>query len=150
VVGREGRTLRATWEASQEAYLGATVHGFPNLFVMVGPNTGLGHNSIVFMAESQAHHIAQALSSMEAAGATRLEVRPETQAAFNEDLQDKLSGSVWNDGGCQSWYLDANGKNSTLWPGFTFTYWAATRKLDQGAFALSKLGSTVSAGKKAA
>jgi len=130
VTGRGGIELREAWAGGMEAYLGLAVAGFPNLFYLVGPNTGLGHNSIVFMAEAQADYILQALRLLEKENAGRIEVWPEAQQAFNERIQSQLSEAVWSAGGCMSWYLDADGKNRTLWPGFTFTYWLATRRLN--------------------
>ena len=105
--GRDGRTLAEAWDGSPQAHLGTTVAGFPNLFFLVGPNTGLGHNSIVFMIESQLNYVLDALRTMDARGAASVEVRPEAQAAFNERIQGQLRSTVWNSGGCSSWYLDA-------------------------------------------
>jgi cation diffusion facilitator CzcD-associated flavoprotein CzcO len=120
--GRGGRTLAETWQGSAEAYLGATVAGFPNLFLLVGPNTGLGHNSLVFMIESQLEYLMQCLRFGEESDMDVWEVREHVQCAFNERLQQDLKGSVWTSGGCQSWYIDANGRNTTIWPGFTWRY----------------------------
>jgi cation diffusion facilitator CzcD-associated flavoprotein CzcO len=120
--GRAGRTLAETWRGSAEAYLGATVAGFPNLFLLVGPNTGLGHNSLVFMIESQLEYLMQCLRFSESSGMDVWEVREDIQRAFNDRVQQELQGSVWTSGGCQSWYIDANGRNTTIWPGFTWRY----------------------------
>jgi cation diffusion facilitator CzcD-associated flavoprotein CzcO len=126
--GRGGVDLGELWrERGLEAYLGATVAGFPNLFMLVGPNTGLGHNSVIYMIESQVHYVLEAIRSMRARGATSVEVRPEVQHRFNAELQQQLDGSVWSSG-CESWYLDASGKNRTLWPGFTFRFRQATEE----------------------
>lgn len=130
VSGSAGVKLRDAWANGMEAYLGTSIAGFPNLFFMVGPNTGLGHNSIVFMAEAQADYVLQALRLLDERGAKTLEVRPDAQREFNAKIQAKLSAAVWSAGGCMSWYLDADGRNRTLWPGFTFTYWAATRRIN--------------------
>lgn len=125
--GRDGRDLAQLWrEQGLEAYLGTTVSGFPNLFILVGPNTGLGHNSIVYMIESQIHYVLDALTTMREREAAVVDVRPEVQTQFNNDLQAQLEGAVWSSGGCASWYLDENGKNHTLWPGFTFKFRKAT------------------------
>ena len=115
--GRDGRTLAETWDGSMQAHRGTTVAGFPNLFFLVGPNTGLGHNSIVFMIESQLNYVLDALRTMDARGAASVDVRPEAQAAFNERIQAQLRKTVWNSGGCSSWYLDRSGRNTMLWPG---------------------------------
>lgn len=136
VVGRDGRELNACWREGAEAYLGVSVSGFPNLFMLVGPNTGLGHSSIIFMIESQAHMIRQAIERVRAEDAKFIDVRPSTQRHFNDSLQKRLDKAIWQSG-CESWYLDENGKNTTLWPGYTFEYWWKTRRLDDEAFRLS-------------
>jgi len=101
----------------------------PNLFMLLGPNTGLGHNSVVFMIESQIRYVGQAIEAVDKAGAEALAPTRAAQDAFNADLQDKLERSVWNTGGCSSWYLDEHGKNRTLWSGMTWQYWLTTRSL---------------------
>jgi cation diffusion facilitator CzcD-associated flavoprotein CzcO len=130
VRGRGGRTMAEMWKGSPQAYLGTTVAGFPNMFFLVGPNTGLGHNSIVFMIESQLNYLAEALEHMQRTGTDVLEVREEAQERFNAGIQRKLEGSVWNSGGCASWYLDENGRNTTIWPGFTWPFRQQTRHFD--------------------
>jgi cation diffusion facilitator CzcD-associated flavoprotein CzcO len=134
--GPGGATLSDVWQArgSMEAYLGTTVAGFPNLFLLVGPNTGLGHTSMVFMIESQVAYVIDALAHMGATAATTLEVRPEAQDRYNERLQHRLARTVWNRGGCRSWYLDANGRNTSLWPGSTWTFRRRTRRFDPWAY----------------
>ncbi len=123
VHGRDGRTLEQTWaDTGMTAFHGATVAGFPNLFFLVGPNTGLGHNSIVYMIESQIAYLLAALEEMDAASVASVEPRREKQDAWNAELQEQLQGTVWNAGGCSSWYLDARGRNTTLWPTFTLPY----------------------------
>jgi cation diffusion facilitator CzcD-associated flavoprotein CzcO len=136
VRGREGRTLDEVWGGSPEAYKGAAVAGFPNLFLIVGPNTGLGHNSIVFMIESQVDYVGDALATMRRRGARRVEVRPEAQAAYNAEVQRLTQGTVWVSGGCASYYIDRNGRNSSLWPTFTWPFRKRTRRFDEGAYAL--------------
>jgi cation diffusion facilitator CzcD-associated flavoprotein CzcO len=128
--GRGGVKLADQWSASAAAYLGTTVDNFPNLFFLVGPNTGLGHTSIVYMIESQVNYVMDALRTMDRLGASTVEVRPEALAAYNEDVQAKVAGTVWNTGGCSSWYLDKTGKNTSLWPDFTFVYRHKTRRFD--------------------
>jgi len=120
-----------------QAHRGTTVAGFPNYFHLVGPNTGLGHNSIVFMIEAQLNYLLGALRAMDERGATRIEVRRDAQEAYNDFLQSRMDRTVWNSGGCSSWYLDANGKNTTIWPDFTFRFWQRTRRFDEAAYALS-------------
>ncbi len=128
--GREGQTLAEAWRGSPQAYLGMTVPGFPNGFLLVGPNTGLGNNSIVFMIEAQIRYVIGALKAMERHDLATVEVRREVNASFQEEVQARMPGTVWTDGGCKSWYLDANGRNSTLWPDFTWRYALRTRRFD--------------------
>jgi cation diffusion facilitator CzcD-associated flavoprotein CzcO len=128
LVGRDGRVLNDEWMRGGEAYYGIAVTGYPNLFFIMGPNTYLGHNSIVFMIESQVRYIIQALKLMRRKQLRTLEVRPEVQRAFNEWLADKSKQSVWM-AGCQSWYLTDDGKNTTLWPDHTYNYWRALRRV---------------------
>ena len=120
--GREGSSLAEVWDGSPEAYLGTTVAGFPNFLFLYGPNLNLAHSSIVYMLESQIAYALDALDTMRRTGAAEFDVHPEVQAAYNEELQERLADSVWNTGGCGSWYFDRNGRNSIQWPGFTFEY----------------------------
>lgn len=135
--GREGRTLADVWGGSPEAYLGTTVAGFPNLFLFYGPNLNLGHNSIVYMLESQLSYALDALHTMRSRGVAEVEVRAGAQDAYNEEIQERLASSVWNTGGCSSWYLDRNGRNSIQWPGFTFEFRRRTRSFDAAAYRLA-------------
>jgi cation diffusion facilitator CzcD-associated flavoprotein CzcO len=137
VRGRHGRTLADVWDGSPEAYKGAAVAGFPNLFLLVGPNTGLGHNSIVFMIESQVEYVGDALATMRRRGARRVEVRAEAQAGYNHEVQRLTRGTVWVSGGCASYYIDRNGRNSSLWPTFTWPFRRRTREFDEGAYVLA-------------
>jgi cation diffusion facilitator CzcD-associated flavoprotein CzcO len=134
--GREGRTLSETWEGSPRAYLGTTVAGFPNLFLLYGPNTNLGHNSIVYILESQMNYVMSALDAMDERGAACVEVRPRVQDVFNAEMQERLQASVWNSG-CSSWYLDRHGRNSIQWPGFTFEFRRRTRRFEAADYRLS-------------
>jgi cation diffusion facilitator CzcD-associated flavoprotein CzcO len=136
VRGREGASLAEAWDGSPQAYRGTTIAGFPNLFLLVGPNTGLGHNSIVFIIESQLRYVMGALRAMERRGAATLEVRPEVQDAYNAQLQQRSRGTVWTEGGCASWYLDRKGRNTTLWPGFSWSFRRATRRFDPESYRL--------------
>jgi len=120
--GADGRTLAETWDGSPEAYRGTTVSGFPNLFLMYGPNTNLGHSSIVFMLESQYRYLLKAMRAMRDGGLGRLEVRKDVQRAYNEEVQRRLKGSVWNAGRCASWYLDDDGENAVMWSDFTWRF----------------------------
>jgi hypothetical protein len=123
-----GKTLAEAFATSPQAYLGTAVAGFPNLFFLAGLNTGLGHNSVLFMIEANIHYAMAALRAMRSRGAARVEVRREVQETYNVALQQRLANSVWNTGGCSSWYLDANGHNVTAWPGFTWRFWLRTRR----------------------
>jgi cation diffusion facilitator CzcD-associated flavoprotein CzcO len=134
--GREGRSLAEVWDGSPQAYLGTTVTGFPNLLLFYGPNLNLGHTSIVYMLESQLAYAIDALRTMRRRGAAEFEVRPEVQDAYNEEMQDRLAGTVWNTG-CSSWYIDRNGRNSIMWPGYTFEYRRRTRRFDAEAYRLA-------------
>ncbi|RLP55310.1 MAG: NAD(P)/FAD-dependent oxidoreductase [Ketobacter sp.] len=135
IFGRNGTDLVDTWVDGPEAYKGTTVSGFPNLFFLVGPNTGLGHNSIVYMIESQLAYVLDAMKYMAKNDVNWVDVAPAAQKSFNAEIQGKLSGSVWNDGGCQSWYLHpVSGKNVTLWPGFTWQFRNQTRHFDSAAY----------------
>ncbi|MFG1782478.1 flavin-containing monooxygenase [Rhodococcus oryzae] len=126
--GRDGVALGSQWESGPEAYLGTTVAGFPNLFLLCGPNTGLGHNSQVFMIEAQARYMAKCLRYAGRGGV--IEVRRDAQDRFNEFLQGRLSSTVWQAGGCKSWYQDpVTGRNTLLWPKSTLSYWVRTRFL---------------------
>jgi cation diffusion facilitator CzcD-associated flavoprotein CzcO len=122
VRGSGGRMLADAWTPTMRAYLGTMVAGFPNLFLLLGPNTGLGHTSVVLMIESQLHQIVAALRHMRRAGVAAIEPSPEAQRRFTAHLDAKLAGTVWNSGGCASWYLDAHGRNSTIWPGYATGY----------------------------
>ena len=135
--GRDGRSLAEVWQGSPQAYLGTTVAGFPNLLFFYGPNTNLGHSSIVYILESQFAYALDALQTMRMCGAGEFEVRTEVQEAYNQELQERLAGSVWNTGGCGSWYFDRNGRNSIQWPGFTFEYRRRTRRFDAESYRLA-------------
>lgn len=130
LAGTDGTTLAAHWAGSPTAHLGTAVAGFPNLFLMYGPNTNLGHSSIVYMLESQAAYLVAALHTMRTEGLASIDVRPEAQASYNAWVDDALRGTVWNSGGCSSWYLDSRGRNSIMWPTFTFRFRARTKSFD--------------------
>lgn len=109
-----------------KAYLGLMVPEFPNFFMLYGPNTNLGHNSIVYMLESQIAHVMRCLKKMKQTQANHIEVQPEAYQHFTDQLQGSFSRTVWV--GCKSWYVDEHGHNSTTWPGFTLTYrWLTQR-----------------------
>lgn len=137
VSGRNGQDLQQLWRDGPEAYKGSCVAGFPNFFMIMGPNTGLGHNSMVYMIESQIQYALDAINTMKQDNIATVEVDEKAQMQYNKRLQGKLGGSIWNDGGCTSWYLHPKtGKNVALWPGFTFLFRQQTRQFDRQAFAL--------------
>ncbi len=125
VHGRDGLDLRQAWSGGATAYLGVAVPGFPNFFMLYGPNTNLGHNSIVYMLESQVAHVMRCLDRLQQGGGHSVEVDPGQHDRYNARIQRRLQDTVWH--GCTSWYVDANGHNSTNWPGFTWTYRWLTR-----------------------
>lgn len=127
VFGKGGLDLADVWRQGPEAYMGISVAGFPNFFMLMGPNTGLGHNSMVFMIESQAHYITEALKAMKAQRIKAIDVKPQAQARFVNGVQAELKQTVWNSG-CKSWYINEQGRNTTTWPGFTFAYRLKTRR----------------------
>jgi cation diffusion facilitator CzcD-associated flavoprotein CzcO len=137
VLGVAGRSLKDAWRERVLAYLGIAVHGFPNLFLLVGPNTGLGHNSIVFMIEAQVHYVMQALKALDRAAAKSIEVREDAVTRFAVFLKRRLSRTIWSRG-CSSWYLDDRQQNFTLWPGFSAEYWLRTRWLQRRHFIFQK------------
>jgi cation diffusion facilitator CzcD-associated flavoprotein CzcO/acetyl esterase/lipase len=138
--GREGVELNEAWREGANAYLGMTVAGFPNLFIMYGPNTNLGSGSIIFQLESQMSYILDAVRKLQSGGGW-LSVRPEVQASFDREIQKRLSTSVWQTG-CNNWYLDEDGRNTNNWPGFTLEYRRRTRRLDLDDFEESQLSTS--------
>lgn len=137
IVGRGDRSLADGWRTTGlRAYLGTTVSGFPNLFLMTGPNTGIGHTSLLVMIEAQVRYVVDCLRFMRERSIDVVDVVPEAVERFNESLQAKMGRSVWTTGGCVSWYLDDHGRNSTLWPDFTFRFRHMTRRFDPAAYAL--------------
>jgi len=131
IKGRDGLTLGSVWaENGMASYKGTTAAGFPNLFQIVGANTGLGHSSMVFMIESQIAYILSALDQMDAQAIATVEPTPEAQAAWNEEMQRRMQRTVWSTGGCASWYLDEHGRNTTLWPRTTFAFRGLLRAFD--------------------
>jgi cation diffusion facilitator CzcD-associated flavoprotein CzcO len=133
IIGKDGTDLNDAWRNGVEAYLGSNASGYPNMFMMCGPNTGLGHNSMVFMIEAQVHHMLECMRAVEKRGAIACEIRADAQHEFNRGIQPRLKKTVWASG-CKSWYLDDKGNNPTLWPGFTVEFWLKTRKMDQSLY----------------
>ncbi len=135
IVGNGGARLSEVWKANGvEAYAGATVAGFPNLFLMIGPNATLAHNSMIYMIESHINYIASALAFMARPGVRTVEVKSAVQQRYNDRLQNRLEHSVWVEGGCGSWYLDHRGRNTTLWPDHTWKFRRLTRRFHPGEY----------------
>jgi cation diffusion facilitator CzcD-associated flavoprotein CzcO len=121
--GRAGRSLNDVWAGSPRAHAGTTVAGFPNLFLLLGPNTGLGHNSVVYMTEAQLDHLVGAIRYMRTHAIDAVEPRDEAQRSWVDAIDRRMRGTVWMSGGCASWYLDRTGRNSTLWPDSSWSYY---------------------------
>jgi cation diffusion facilitator CzcD-associated flavoprotein CzcO len=137
VVGKGGVEIHDAWGKRMTAYLGVTVNGFPNLFILLGPNTGLGHNSVVLMIEAQVRYTMNCLKLMNRKKQRVLEVRPEIQQSFVEEVHRRMSGTVWRAGGCRSWYQDQNtGEITTLWPGSVVSYLRRTRSVSPSDYEL--------------
>lgn len=128
--GLHGLDIRELWAHGGEAYLGSTVSGFPNLFTIVGPNTGLGHNSIIHIIESQVAYAMDGVDTIFNKKLKYVNIPEGVQDKFNNQIQQKLSKTIWNVGGCNSWYLNDSGKNTTLWPGFTYEFRKLTKRFD--------------------
>ena len=142
IVGADGRSLADVWdESGQQAYKGAAVAGFPNLLFVIGPNCGLGHSSMIYMIESHLNYLASALDTVEKSGIARFEVRREAQESYNAKLQEQMRRTIWQTGGCASWYLDKHGNNTTLWPNFTFVFRQLTRRFDVAAYDTESISS---------
>jgi len=135
IEGQGGRKLHEVWRDGAEAYLGVAVAGFPNLFLMYGPNTNLGHNSILFMIEAQVRYIVECVGELARSSRAWLDVKPEVQLAFNDEVQAALAETVWATS-CGSWYKTASGKVTNNWKGFTLEYWWRMRRPDWSAFTL--------------
>ena len=124
----EGRRLHETWRDGAEAHLGITVSGFPNMFLLYGPNTNLGHNSIIFMIECQVRYIIKCLAKLKRRGGRSIEVRADVQRRYNRGLQDSLGRLVWS-ADCSSWYKDDAGRITNNWASFAAGYWWHTRRV---------------------
>jgi cation diffusion facilitator CzcD-associated flavoprotein CzcO len=135
--GLDGRDLNQAWRDGAEAYLGMTVNGFPNLFILYGPNTNLGHNSIIYMLEGQFAYVLQCLARLEQEPLRHLDVRPEVLRSYNAELQERLGRTIWASG-CTSWYQNADGRLTNNWPGFTFTYRRLVRTVNFDDYALTR------------
>ncbi|MFD0367840.1 flavin-containing monooxygenase [Streptomyces sp. NPDC059071] len=136
VIGADGRSLAEHWKTGMESLRGATAAGFPNWMTIIGPNTGLGNSSMILMIESQLNYMADYLRQLDLltpagpGGRAALAARPSAVNAWNRRVQSRMERTVWKAGGCESWYLDANGRNTTLWPGTTGEFRRETRTVD--------------------
>jgi cation diffusion facilitator CzcD-associated flavoprotein CzcO len=135
IIGRDQQDLATLWQDGPTAYKGTTIRGFPNLFMLLGPNTALGHNSVLLMIEAQINYLVDALAYRERSGQRILEVSEKAQQLWNRKLHERLERTVWNQGGCASWYLHPrSGRNTTLWPRSTLVYRWLTRCFDPRAY----------------
>jgi cation diffusion facilitator CzcD-associated flavoprotein CzcO len=130
IYGADGHTMAEAWDGNPTAYLGTSVSGFPNCYLIHGPNIGSGHNSVIYMIESQVNYIVAAVEYAHAHQLAAIEPSQGAQQAFTADVDALSAGSVWTAGGCKSWYLNDNGRNINLWPGSTFDYRRRTRRFD--------------------
>jgi len=135
--GRNGLEIHDAWRNGLSAYLGVSVSGFPNFFMLLGPNTGLGHNSVVLMIEAQVRYVINCLKLMRKRSISAMEVRAESQKRFAANLRDHMARTVWQSGGCRSWYQDVRtGENTTLWPGSVIQYFRAMRSVSLSEYQL--------------
>ncbi|MDE2131140.1 MAG: NAD(P)/FAD-dependent oxidoreductase [Betaproteobacteria bacterium] len=133
--GLGGKTLQHVWRERRVAYLGSAVAGFPNFFLLGGPNSGLGHNSVVFMIEAQAHWILQALRAARRRQARTIALRPGSYEKAGREMARRSHTTVW-EAGCRSWYLDEQGHNTAIWPGLSVEFWLRTRRFNARDFIL--------------
>ncbi|QNS05725.1 flavin-containing monooxygenase [Streptomyces xanthii] len=151
IVGADGDTLMQSWKNGMKALRGATAAGFPNFMTVIGPNTGLGNSSMILMIESQLNYLADYMRQLHVLGG-RVALTPRESAVtgWNNRVQDRMKRTVWNTGGCDSWYLDANGVNTTVWPGTTTEFRQATRHVDVGEYEVVRPAPAAPAAKKSA
>jgi cation diffusion facilitator CzcD-associated flavoprotein CzcO len=130
VIGRDGAELRELWQTRPRAFLGITTPGFPNFFMLLGPNTGLGHNSVVLMIEAQVQYVVSCLKLLRRRRKRALNLRSGRLEDFMKRIDRRLANTVWQAGGCRSWYQDQNtGKNVAIWPGSVVEYMLRTRRV---------------------
>ncbi|WP_030193772.1 NAD(P)/FAD-dependent oxidoreductase [Streptomyces sp. NRRL S-87] len=151
VVGADGHTLAEAWKDGMQSLRGATAAGFPNWMTIIGPNTGLGNSSMILMIESQLNYMADYVRQLNVLGGrVALAARPSAVHTWNRKVQARMERTVWNTGGCTSWYLDANGRNTTVWPGTTGEFRRETRAVDLGEYEIQRVGTRVPAQASAA
>ena len=136
ITGTGGKTLGDFWNRSPKAYLGSAVPGFPNMFILLGPNA-IGINSVIYSVEAQIKYVMGALKTMDEQGARRLEVRPEALGDFIDEVDRRSEGSVWTDGGCTAYYLDENGRNFAIYPGMASEFRRRTHRFDPAPYELA-------------
>jgi hypothetical protein len=129
--GLGGHTVQEDWKTSPTSYLGITTSNYPNMYQLVGPHTGLGHNSIIFMIEAQAEYIIKCMKLVKEKGVDYIDVKPQAMTRFLGEMTDALQGTVWSSG-CKSWYQTADGINFAIWPKSTWKYWLETRSINEG------------------
>ena len=127
VIGKNGDTLQDYWKDFPRAYMGTTVPGFPNLFIVTGPNTGIGHTSAIFVIEAQMNYIMSALKQTQNKSSTTIEVSGDAEERYTQHIHKEMERTVWQRGGCNSWYKSKSGKVIAMFPGFSFTYRRWTR-----------------------
>jgi cation diffusion facilitator CzcD-associated flavoprotein CzcO len=149
ITGVEHVDLQQAWHQGAQAYLGMTVSGFPNFFILYGPNTNLGHNSIIYMLESQTDYVMAAIRHVGAFDSTWVNVRPEAQQQYADEIQERLGGTVW-EAGCDSWYQTSTGKNTSIWPSYTFEYRFRTRRFDADNYDIHPAGNSTAVSATAA
>jgi cation diffusion facilitator CzcD-associated flavoprotein CzcO len=135
IVGRRGQDLHQTWRDGAEAHLGIAVAGFPNFFMLYGPNTNLAHNSIIYMVESEIRYVMACIKRLARGEARTIEVKADAQRSYNTAIQKRLEKSSWSKG-CTSWYLTVTGKNVANWPGYSFEFRWRTRAPDWNDYAV--------------
>ncbi len=141
ITGADGVTLAQVWGEDMHALRGTTVAGFPNLCLLIGPNTGLGHNSLIHIVEAQLDYTLDYLAALDRLGAAALDTRPDAEQRWCDDVQRRMASTVWATGGCISWYLNAAGRNPTLWPGSVGRFRRATRRVDLAEYEVIPAGS---------
>lgn len=151
VVGADGITLAESWKDGMQALRGASAAGFPNFMTVIGPNTGLGNSSMILMIESQLNYMADYLRQLNVLGGrVALDARTSAVGSWNRRVQERMKRTVWNTGGCNSWYLDANGRNTTVWPGTTADFRRATRAVDLSEYEVVRIPKQATAAKEPA
>jgi cation diffusion facilitator CzcD-associated flavoprotein CzcO len=128
VIGRNKLSIQDSWKDGAHAYLGTVVPSFPNFFILVGPNTGIGHTSALHIMESQIAYLMEAISAMRQNKWKTIEIKEDVEYEYNDKIQKQLSKTVWQTGGCKSWYQNESGRNTTLYPNYSFVFRKAASK----------------------